>query len=160
MPARADALHLSLKIAVYVSLYFAAAWLLGRPMYWLGGYVVGITTTGLLAAAISNALCLRIYVHRGMAAIGLQGDKAALTNLAFGCLGGMGAAAVVLAGPLFFHAARIERDPASPASLASFFSFPCSCCSGRRAKSCCFADSDFRSCCRRSEAGQPSCRWA
>jgi membrane protease YdiL (CAAX protease family) len=121
MPARADTLHLSLKIAVYVSLYFAAAWLLGRPMYWLGGYIVGITTTGLLAAAISNSLCLRIYVHRGMAAIGLQGDKAALTNLAFGCLGGMGAAAVVLAGPLFFHAARVERDPASPASLASFF---------------------------------------
>jgi hypothetical protein len=33
----------------------------------------------------------------------------------------MGAAALVLAGPLLIHAARIERDPGSPASLSSFF---------------------------------------
>ena len=46
-----------------------------------------------------------------------RADKAALVNLGLGCLGGMGAAALVLAGPLLFHAARLERDPGSPASL-------------------------------------------
>jgi membrane protease YdiL (CAAX protease family) len=90
-------------------------------LYWLGGYIVSITATGLLAAVFSNSLCLRIYVHRGIAAIGLQGDKAALVNLGFGCLGGVGAAALVLAGPLFFRAARIQADPANPFSLSSFF---------------------------------------
>ena len=117
-------LQAAIKVTVYISLYFAAAFLLGPPLYWLGGtkgYIVVITVTGLLAAAFSNGLCLRIYVHRGMAAIGLQGDKAALVNLALGCAGGMGAAALVLAGPLLFHGARIERDPAVPASLPSFF---------------------------------------
>jgi len=120
MPDRADALHLTVKVVVYVSLYFAAAFVLGPPLYWLGGYMVGITITGLLAAVAANGLCLRIYVRRGMAAIGLQGDKAAWVNLAFGCLGGMGAAVVVLAGPLLFHAARLEPDPGSPVSLSSF----------------------------------------
>jgi len=121
MPARADTLHLALKVAVYISLYFATAFVLGPPLYWLGGYVVSITATGLLAAALSNSLCLRIYAHRGIAAIGLQGDKAALANLGFGCLGGMGAAALVLAGPLLFQAASIRSDPGASATLTSFF---------------------------------------
>lgn len=120
MPPRADALHLSIKVVVYISLYFATAVVLGPLLYWLGGYIVSITATGLLAAALSNGLCLRIYVRRGIAAIGLQGDKGALANLGLGCLGGMSAAALVLAGPLLFHAARIERDLGNPASLPSF----------------------------------------
>lgn len=114
-------LHLALQVVVYVSLYFATAFVLGPLLAWTGGYMVGITVTGLLAAVLSNSLCLRIYARRGIAAIGLQSDKAALINLAFGCLGGIGAAALVLAGPLLFHAAKLVRDPASQAGLASFF---------------------------------------
>ena len=118
---RADALHLAWKVIVYVLLYFAVAFVLGPLLYWLGGYVVSITVTGLLAASFSNAMCLRIYVQRGIAAIGLQSDKAALANFGFGCIGGIGAAALVLAGPLLFQAARMQRDPSSPASVSSFF---------------------------------------
>jgi len=121
MPDRVDSLHLTIKVVVYTSLYFATAFVLGRPLYWLGGLLFGVTATGFLAAAFSNFLCLRIYARRGIAAIGLQGDKSALMNFGFGCLGGIGAAALVLAGPLLIHAARVERDPASPASLSSFF---------------------------------------
>jgi membrane protease YdiL (CAAX protease family) len=124
MSRRADSLHVALKVVVYVCLYFAAAFLLGRLLYWLGGpagYVVIITVTGLLAAVFSNSLCLRIYVHRGIAAIGLHSDRAALANLGFGCLGGMAAATLVLAGPLLFRAARIAPDPASQTSWPSFF---------------------------------------
>ena len=119
--SRADAFHTITKIVVYVCLFFATAYVLGPLLYWLGGYIVSITATVLLAAAFSNSLCLRIYVRRGIAAIGLQGDRAALVNLGFGCLGGMAAAALVLAGPLLFHAARIAPDPGSPASVSSFF---------------------------------------
>ena len=121
MPGRADALHLAPKVVVYIALYFATVFVLGPPLYWLGGFLFGVATTGFLAAAFSNFLCLRIYMQRGIAVIGLQGDRAALVNLGFGCLGGMGAAALVLAGPLLFHAARIEGDPGSPATLSSFF---------------------------------------
>jgi len=123
MPDRADAVHLTLKVVVYICLYLATAYVLGSLLNWLGGtrgYFVTITVTGLLAAALSNSLCLRIYVQRGIAAIGLQADKAALANLGFGCLGGIAAAALVLTGPLLFRAASIAPDPRNPASLPSF----------------------------------------
>jgi membrane protease YdiL (CAAX protease family) len=119
--SRADSVQLTLRVIVYVSLYFVTAFVLGPLLYWLGGYIVSITATGLLAASAANGLCLRIYVRRGIAAIGLQGDKAALVNLGWGCLGGMGAAALVLGGPLLVRTARLTPDPSSPASLASFF---------------------------------------
>lgn len=121
MPARTDTLHIALKILVYISLYFATAFVIGPLLAWTGGYIVGITATGLLAAVFSNSLCLRIYEQRGIAAIGLHSDKASLANLGFGILGGMGAAGLVLAGPLLVHAARIEHDPSAQASVASFF---------------------------------------
>jgi hypothetical protein len=124
MTGRTDSLHLATKVVVYISLYFAAAFVLGPLLYWLGGphaYVVVITVAGLLAAVFSNSLCLRIYAQRGIAAIGLHSDRASFANLAFGCLGGMGAAALVLAAPLLFHAARIERDPAGQTGLPGFF---------------------------------------
>ncbi|HVN06508.1 MAG TPA: type II CAAX endopeptidase family protein [Bryobacteraceae bacterium] len=119
--SRTDSLHLAFKVLVYISLYFATAFLLGPLLAWTGGYMAGITATGLLAASLTNGLCLRIYEQRGLAAIGLPSDKAALINLAFGFAGGMAAAALVLAGPLLTQAARIVRDPASQASVSSFF---------------------------------------
>jgi uncharacterized protein len=117
---RSDTLQVVIKVVVYMALYYATAYVLGSLLFWLGGYMVGITVTGLLAAAFSNSLCLRIYMQRGIAAIGLHSDKAALVNLALGCSGGMGAAALVLAGPLLFHAARFEPDIGSQANLPSF----------------------------------------
>ena len=121
MLRRPDTLQVALKVIVYITLYFATVLVLGPLVLWLGGYIVGITVTGLLAAVLTNALCLRIYVHRGIAAIGLQAHPSGLRNLAFGCLGGMASAALVLTGPLLVHAARLVPDPASPPSLPSFF---------------------------------------
>jgi len=120
MPGRSDVLHLILKVFVYVALYFATAWVLGPFLFWTGGYIVGITATGLLAATIANVLCLRIYEHRGIAAVGLNSDRASLINLGLGCLGGIGAASIVLGGALLFHAARLQPDPTHPASISSF----------------------------------------
>ena len=120
MSNRADALHLFLKVLVYIALYFATAFVLGPLVAWTGGYMVGIAVTGLLAATVTNVLCLRIYEHRGIAAIGLGSDRASLINLGLGLLGGMGAATLVLTGPLLAHAARIQPDPASHASPAEF----------------------------------------
>jgi len=121
MSTRADALQTAVKVTVYIALYFATAFLIGPLFYWAGGYIVGITASGLLAAVCANSLCLRIYVHRGIAAIGLQGGEAALVNLGLGCLGGVGAAALVLGGPLVVRVAQLVRDPASAPGWSSFF---------------------------------------
>ena len=82
---------------------------------------MGIALTGFLSAAITNALCMRIYAHRGVAVIGLLWDKASFVNLGLGCLGGIGAATLVLAGPMAVRAARLTPDPNSQASVGSFF---------------------------------------
>lgn len=120
MTERTDLLRLALKILLYIFLYVAAATMLGWLLGLTGAYLPAITITGLLAATISNALCMRIYEQRGMAAIGLHWDQASRRNLFFGCLGGAGSAVLVLAAPLAFQAARLTRDPASQAGVDSF----------------------------------------
>src|SRR5579871_3699218 len=121
MSVRAGVLRLAiLQVLVYICLYFATVFVLGPLLFWLGGYVVGITTSGLLAAAVANGLCLRIYLQRGMAAIGLPGGAASLRNFAWGCLGGLGAASAVLVPALLLGAARLEPDPEFRFSAASF----------------------------------------
>jgi len=121
MATRGDLFHLAIKLLVYIFLYLATAFVLGPLLAFAGGYFVGITTTGLLAATVGNGLCMRIYEQRRIAGIGLQWDKASFANLVFGFLGGTGAAVLVLAGPLLVRAARVAPDPGSQASVASFF---------------------------------------
>jgi uncharacterized protein len=120
MTARPDLLRLALKLVVYISLYLATAFVLGPLTYYFGGYMVAITTTGLLAATVSNGLCMRIYASRGIAAIGLLWDRASLVNLGWGLLGGMGAAVIVLAGALLVRAARLEHASDAQPTLGSF----------------------------------------
>jgi membrane protease YdiL (CAAX protease family) len=121
MPSRTDVLRLTLKIVVYIALYFATVFVLGPLVAFAGGYMAGITISGLLAAVVANGLCMRIYERRGVAGIGLLWDKASLVNLALGCLGGLGAATLVLAGPLLAKAAHLRPDPQSEAGAGSFF---------------------------------------
>jgi membrane protease YdiL (CAAX protease family) len=119
MPGRSDLLRLLLQVVVYVAFYFVTAFVLG-PLLAFGGYLAGITITGLLAATVSNGLCMRIYVQRGIAGIGLQWDKASFFNLLFGCLGGVGGAVLVLAGPLLFRGARVVYDAGAETGIGSF----------------------------------------
>src|ERR1700735_318987 len=106
-----DLLRTALQVIVYIAFYFATAVVVGPLAAWVGGYLAGITTTGLLAAVVANGLCMRIYGRRRIAAIGLLWDKASVVNLGLGCMGGIGAAALVLAGPLVARAAHFAHSP-------------------------------------------------
>jgi membrane protease YdiL (CAAX protease family) len=119
----ADLLRIAIQIIVYIAFYFATAFVVGPLLAWVGGYIAGITITGLLAAVVANGLCVRIYERRHIAAIGLLWDKASLANLGFGCLGGTGAAALVLAGPLVARAAHFVHARESEAAGVGSFVF-------------------------------------
>jgi membrane protease YdiL (CAAX protease family) len=93
----------------------------GSAAVWTGGYLAGITATGLLAAVVANALCMRIYERRGIAAIGLLWDKAALVNLGFGCLGGMGRPRWCWPGRCFSTRRASSAIPGSRPACPSFF---------------------------------------
>ena len=63
------------------------------------------------AAAVANAIVLRIYERGKLADIGLEWTAASRHNLVLGILGGIGAALVVLVGPLLVRVADLEPVP-------------------------------------------------
>lgn len=83
-------------------------------LLWLVGdraSVVIATLSTFAAAAVANAMVLRIYERGQLADIGLGWTAASRRNLAIGILGGIAAGLVVLAGPLLFRAADLEPIP-------------------------------------------------
>jgi len=63
------------------------------------------------AAAVANAIALRIYERGQLADIGLGWSAASRRNLSIGLLGGLGAGLIVLVGPVIIRAADLERAP-------------------------------------------------
>ena len=63
------------------------------------------------AAAVANAVVLRIYERAQLADIGLGWTAASRRNLLFGVVGGAGAGAVVVAGPLVVRVADLAPVP-------------------------------------------------
>jgi len=63
------------------------------------------------AAAVANAIALRIYERGQLADIGLNWTAASRRNLLLGMGGGLGAALVVLLGPIVTRVADLERIP-------------------------------------------------
>jgi membrane protease YdiL (CAAX protease family) len=102
-----------------VFLGFAGEILFGW-LLWPSGIVIDATISVFLSAIIANVLCMRIYEHRGIAAIGLQGDRASFRNLLLGLLGGVGSAVLALTPPLVVGMAHLQPDPKSGASIGSF----------------------------------------
>ncbi|MGI8990654.1 MAG: CPBP family intramembrane glutamic endopeptidase [Bryobacteraceae bacterium] len=103
-----DPLRPALQTGIYILLYIAAVYLLGPILSWIGGYLVGLTVSGFLAAALCNTLCMKIYEDRGLTQIGVPWNGAAARNLTLGATVGAASACVVLLGPLLFRAARFE----------------------------------------------------
>jgi uncharacterized protein len=63
------------------------------------------------AAAVANAIALRIYERGQLADIGLNWTAASRRNLLLGIAGGLGAAVVVLVGPILVRAADLTPIP-------------------------------------------------
>jgi membrane protease YdiL (CAAX protease family) len=114
-----DPLRLGIHVAVYVALYFATAFVFSGILVWLGGYLTGITGTGLLSAVFANWLALRIYEDRHLIQIGLWLNRRSAENLALGLAGGAGAAVIVLAPALAVGAAHIVDTPADHPTAGS-----------------------------------------
>ncbi len=84
-----------------------------------GGYFVIAALGTFAAAAVANAIPLRIYERGQLADIGLGWSQASRRNLALGILGGMGAALFVIIGPVLVRAAEFEHTPNAKTNWAS-----------------------------------------
>ncbi len=67
--------------------------------------------TGFFAALIANALAMRIWEQRTLIDLGLQWNTASARNLLLGVAGGIGAALIVVAGPILEGAAELAKTP-------------------------------------------------
>ena len=124
MPARPDPVRVALQVVVYVVLYVATAWTAGPVIGWLGGFLLGITFTGLLASAFANYLSLRIFEGLRLDQAGLAWNGVSMRNLGLGIAGGVGSAMVVLVGPLVFRAAHFAPAPQTGASMGAYWYLP------------------------------------
>jgi membrane protease YdiL (CAAX protease family) len=124
MPARRDPVRVALQVGVYIFLYIAAAFVFGPLLNWLGGYLVGITATGLLASLATNALSLRIFEGLRLPAIGLAWNRLSWENLLLGLVGGAGSAMMVLSIPLALRAAHFETAAEGGASAGAYWFLP------------------------------------
>jgi len=106
-----DPLRIGIQVVVYVALYFLSATLGGALFLWLGGYLLGVTVSGLVAAIFANWLSLRIHEDAHLPDLGLWWHRPSADNLAFGLAGGIGAASLVMIGPLVTGAAHFVRTP-------------------------------------------------
>jgi membrane protease YdiL (CAAX protease family) len=106
-----DPLRLGIHVTVYVALYFGTAFVFSGLLVWLGGYLTGVTGTGLLAAVFANWLALRIYENRHLVEIGLWLNRRSSENLLLGLAGGAASAALVLAPALLVGAAHLTPTP-------------------------------------------------
>jgi len=111
-PALNHPLRLALRLLVYVVLFFLTAMFSGPVFLWVGGYLAGITASGLLAEIAANWLTLRIWENRHILELGLWWTRQSSENLAIGLIGGAGSALLVLAPPLLTGAAHIVSTPA------------------------------------------------
>ncbi|MDQ6759910.1 MAG: CPBP family intramembrane metalloprotease [Acidobacteriota bacterium] len=73
-----------------------------------GAYLLTAALSTFAAAAVANAIPLRIYERGQLSDIGLGWSAASRRNLALGMIGGIGSALVVLIGPILVRAAELE----------------------------------------------------
>jgi uncharacterized protein len=122
-------LTVAIRLGVYLFFYFVAVLIAGPVFGWIGGYLLGITATGLLAAMVANVLSLGIFEALHLPDIGLRWNAAATRNVLLGIAGGAGAAVAVLGPPVAVgtaHFTRIQNPDATAGTLVvTFFVLLC-----------------------------------
>jgi uncharacterized protein len=104
-----------LKAGVYVFFGISGMIFFGVMLSPLGFFPASALSV-FLAAAIANAISMRIYEHGHLAGIGLGWNRASQRNLMLGLASGAGAASLVVALPVLIGMGRFVPDPESPAA--------------------------------------------
>lgn len=110
------ALRVAIRLIVFLVLSLAGLRLFGTALYWLTGNLLVTSALGVFgAAALANALLLRIYEGARLAQLGFAWTEAGRRNLLLGLTCGMGAAAVLVMGAVVSPAAEWETVDAGSA---------------------------------------------
>ena len=113
-----DKLGLILKVGLYIFLVILGLFIFPFTMQ-LGGVFIAAAMGTFAAAAVANAVSLRIFERGRLADIGMNWHPGAARNMALGVAGGIGAACIVLVLPLLTGMARLYIRPTIPLILAA-----------------------------------------
>jgi len=101
-----------LRVGVFALIAILGYFIFPNVMAFFGVPQLVLAALGTFAAAaVANAIALRIYERGQLADIGLNWTAASRRNLLLGVAGGLGAALVVLVGPILARAADLEPIP-------------------------------------------------
>lgn len=98
------------RVAFFAFLEIAGLIVFGKLLA-VAGYITAAALSTFAAAAVANAIAIRVYERGAFADIGLSWSAASARNLALGLAGGIGAAALVLVPPLVLGLAEWKPAP-------------------------------------------------
>ncbi len=115
-----DLQGLILRVGLFVLIGWLSLNVFGLLLFWLtGSKVVTATMATFAAAALANAITVRIYERAQMSALGLGHAKTSSREFLLGLGSGAGAASLVMLLPLSTGAAYFEKVPAADHIWAS-----------------------------------------
>ena len=115
-----DLQGLILRVGLFVLIGWLSLNVFGLLLFWLtGSKVVTATMATFAAAALANAITVRIYERAQMSALGLGHAKTSSREFLLGLGSGAGAASLVMLLPLSTGAAYFEKVPAAEHIWAS-----------------------------------------
>jgi membrane protease YdiL (CAAX protease family) len=119
-----DPIRALIQTGVFALLYVVIVFITSGLFKWLGGYLVGLTMGGLVAAAMANGLAMRIFPELPLVQLGLHWNQASARNMLLGLAGGMGSATLVLGGAVLFRAAEFVASPDAGANWRTVLFVP------------------------------------
>jgi uncharacterized protein len=118
--ASPDKQGLILRIGLYILLAWVGLLVFPALLLPLGGIVVASTLTAFAAAAVANAVVVRIYERGRLADVGLAGSPSSGREFLTGVASGVLAAVCVVGVPLALRMARLGRAAGVEHPWASF----------------------------------------
>jgi len=110
--AVADKQGLILRVGLYILLAWLGLMLFPAMMLPLGGIVVTSTLSTFAAAAVANAVVVRIYERGRLADVGLGGSPSSGREFLTGVAAGVAAVVCVIVVPVALRMANFQRTPA------------------------------------------------
>ena len=121
-PPKVDKLAIALRLGIFAFLATAGVVIFPRLLNWAPNmYFVASALGVFAAAAVANAIALRIYERGQLADLGMGWTPASRKNLLIGFAGGGAAALTAILLALWLHAATIERVPETKFQWGSVF---------------------------------------
>jgi len=108
---QSPSLTVALKVGIFAVLEILGLMVFGQVLPPVVGYLPGSALSVFAAAAVANALAMRIYEQGRLVDIGFAWNASSVRNLSLGLGGGILAAGVVLGGPLLTGAAAFSKAP-------------------------------------------------